>query len=81
MTQAFDQATKKGQSILDDDINIKCLAKEARITQEETKHWLQHLYKVKARRKQGAKKAAATRKANKFKGKCFNICTKHVKLM
>mgnify|MGYP002804683074 CR=1 FL=1 len=79
LKQAFDQATKKGQNILDDDINIKCLAKEALITQEETKHWLQHLYEVKARRKQGAKKAVATRKANKRK--CFNICTEHVKLM
>ena len=75
----FFPATKKGQNILHDDINIKCLAEEARFTQEETKHWLQHLYEVKARWNQGAKKAVTTRKADK--GKCFNICTKHVKLM
>ena len=62
MKHAFDQAAKKGENILADDIKIKCLAKDARITQEETRHWLQHLYEVKASWKQGAKKAAATRK-------------------
>lgn len=67
--ELFDASEKKGSDLLRDENMINNIAKQVLLTPNEVKMWLQHLKAIKLRRKEGAKKAAATRAAKKGKFK------------
>ena len=64
---AFNQAIKSGNDILGNTEQLEHLAKKTNLTVKETAMWLKHLDGIRKRGVQGAKKAAATRAANKGK--------------
>ena len=65
LLERFDESVKKGFDLLGDENRINELAKQVLLTPNEVKMWLKHLKAIKLRRKEGAKKAAATRAAKK----------------
>jgi hypothetical protein len=65
LLERFDESVKKGFDLLGDENRINELAKQVLLTSNEVKMWLKHLKAIKLRRKEGAKKAAATRAAKK----------------
>ncbi|CAB4041217.1 Chromatin modification-related YNG2 [Paramuricea clavata] len=65
LLERFDESVKKGFDLLGDENRINELAKQMLLTPNEVKMWLKHLKAIKLRRKEGAKKAAATRAAKK----------------
>lgn len=63
IAETYKKATKEGCGLSSGE--IMSLAKETLLTEEDVKMWLHHLSDVTARRKEGTKRATATRSKNR----------------
>ena len=63
LQKLFTANVKKNLDLLKDENALRDIAKQVLLTPSEVTMWIEHLKAIKARRKKGAKKAAATRAA------------------
>ena len=70
--KAFNSAVESKVDILNDASKIENLARKTLLTVDDTTMWLNHLHMIKLRRKEGAKKAAATRAAKAAAARAAN---------